>query len=264
MQQLSTPGPAASTPGPATITSPSGRARQVRPTLLCLPHAGGAARAFAGLEAALPRAARMTLLELPGHGSRMAEPLREDFGAVMEDLIRGSAPHTTGQYVLLGHSMGAAFAYEMGRYWSALGRPPAGVVVVGRNGPTARRTLPDLHTLSAPAFLESVRRLGGTPPQLFEHPELVKLFTPVLRADFTISETYTPLPGPPLACPLWVCAGVDDPMVDDPGLRDWEDHGAGDVAIEWLPGNHFLLDDPAFHAYVAGVLRTLPESGTTA
>ncbi|MDX6364022.1 MAG: hypothetical protein QOC85_3032, partial [Streptomyces sp.] len=200
-----------STPGPAVTTSVPAQARQDRPTLLCLPHAGGAARAFASLAAALPGAARTTLLELPGHGSRMAEPLRDDFAAVMEDLVRGSAAHTTGPYVLLGHSMGAAFAYEIGRYWSALGRPPAGVVVVGRNGPTARRILPDLHTLAAPAFLESVRRLGGTPPQLFEHPELVELFVPVLRADFTISETYTPLPGPPLACPLWVCAGVDDP-----------------------------------------------------
>jgi medium-chain acyl-[acyl-carrier-protein] hydrolase len=256
MPQLSTSGPAAS-----NGAAPSAAARQDRPTLLCLPHAGGAARAFASLEAALPTAARTALLELPGHGTRMAEPPRDDFRTVLEDLIGGSAPHTTGQYVLLGHSMGAAFAYELGRHWSALGRPPAGVVVVGRNGPTARRTLPDLHTLSATAFLESVRRLGGTPPQLFEHPELVKLFTPLLRADFTISETYTPLSGPPLACPLWVCAGVDDPMVDDAGLRDWENHGTAEVAVEWLPGGHFLLDDPAFHAYVAGVLRALPDTG---
>ncbi|MFC7220678.1 thioesterase II family protein [Streptomyces polyrhachis] len=244
-------------PEPVTRPAP-GRARADRPTLLCLPHAGGAARAFASLGAALPGAARTAKLELPGHGERMSEPLSEDFESVMEDLVRASAPHTTGQYLLLGHSMGAAFAYEMGRYWSGLGRPPAGVVVVGRNGPSARRTLPDLHTLSASAFLDAVRHLGGTPPQLFEHPELIKLFAPVLRADFTISETYAPLPGPPLPCPLWVCAGVDDPMVDDPGLRNWEDHASGEVAVDWLPGNHFLLDDPAFHAYVAGILRTLP------
>ncbi|MFF6994947.1 thioesterase II family protein [Streptomyces sp. NPDC008313] len=257
--KLSTPQhtPSAETPGAARA-----RSAHTGHELICLPHAGGAARAFTSLEAALPGAARTTLLELPGHGTRMAEPVRDDFGAVLEDLIRATAPHTTGQYVLLGHSMGAAFAYEIGRYWSALGRPPAGVVVVGRNGPTARRILPDLHTLAAPAFLESVRRLGGTPPQLFDHPELVKLFLPVLRADFTLSETYTPLPGPPLDVPLWVCAGVDDPMVDDAGLRDWENHGAGDVSIEWLPGAHFLLDDPAFHAYVAGVLRTLPDAGS--
>ncbi|MEU6275210.1 alpha/beta fold hydrolase [Streptomyces populi] len=253
MQRLSNPGPAAT-----NGAGPAPAAGQDRPTLLCLPHAGGAARAFAGLEAALPDTVRTALLELPGHGTRMAEPLRDDFGSVLDDLIHRSAPHTTGRYVLLGHSMGAAFAFEAARRWSALGRPPAGVVVVGRNGPTARRVLPDLHTLPPTAFLEAVRRLGGTPPQLFEHPELVKLFTPLLRADFTLSETYTPLPGPPLDCPLWVCAGVDDPMVDDAGLRDWENHGVADVAVEWLPGGHFLLDDPAFHAYVAGVLRTLP------
>lgn len=229
------------------------------PALLCLPHAGGAARAFSSLRAALPGAARTVLLELPGHGERMTEPVRDDFGAVLDDLARSSAPHTAGRYVLLGHSMGAAFAYELGRHWSTLGRPPSAVVVVGRNGPTARRTLPDIHRLAAPAFLDAVRRLGGTPPQLFEHPEMIELFMPVLRADFTLSETYEPLPGPPLECPLWVCAGVDDPMVDDAGLRDWENHGLGDVRTDWLPGGHFLLDDPAFHAYVAGVLRAVPQ-----
>ncbi|MFD7707405.1 thioesterase II family protein [Streptomyces sp. NPDC059785] len=250
-------------PGPAGTVSASvaGQAGGGGPALLCLPHAGGAARAFTALQAALPETTGTTLLELPGHGTRMAEPLRSDFGSVLDDLVRLTAPLTTGRYVLLGHSMGAAFAYELGRYFSALGRSPAAVVVVGRNGPTARSTLPDLHTLAAPAFLDAVRRLGGTPPQLFDHPELVELFLPVLRADFTISETYTPLPGPPLACPLWVCAGVDDPMVTDAGLRNWEDHGAGEVAVEWLPGGHFLLDDPAFHAYVTAVLRTVALPG---
>ncbi|MFJ2830803.1 thioesterase II family protein [Streptomyces sp. NPDC087263] len=261
--KVSSPGPTTETSATTTTATTPAPARQSRPTLLCLPHAGGAARVFASLEAALPQTTNTTLLELPGHGARMAERVRDDFGAVLEDLIRGSTAHTTGQYVLLGHSMGAAFAYELGRYWSALGRPPAAVVVVGRNGPTARRILPDIHTLEAPAFLESVRRLGGTPPQLFDHPELVRLFVPALRADFTVSETYEPLPGPPLDSPLWVCAGLDDPMVDDAGLRDWENHGAGDVLIEWLPGGHFLLDDPAFHAYVAGVLQALPKPGTT-
>ncbi|MFI1568580.1 thioesterase II family protein [Streptomyces sp. NPDC020490] len=259
--QVSPPGATAAVP-PAAPAAPAAPTAPVAPAdapaLLCLPYAGGAAQAFTGLRTALSAAARTELLELPGHGRRMAEPVRDDFGEVLNDLVRSSAPHTTGHYVLLGYSMGAAFAYELARHWSALGRPPSGVVLVGRNGPTARQTFPDIHRLAAPAFLDAVRRLGGTPPQLFERPELIELFAPVLRADFTLSETYEALPGPPLGCPLWVCAGTDDPMVDDAGLRDWENHASGDVCIEWLPGGHFLLDDAAFHAYVGGVLRALP------
>ncbi|WP_326781683.1 alpha/beta fold hydrolase [Streptomyces longwoodensis] len=240
------------------MTSPS-PSHPVAPTLLCVPHAAGVARAFTGLGQALGPHAHTVALELPGHGTRMREPVRDDFAEVLEDLVRATGAHTARPYVLLGHSMGAAFAYELARHWSALGRPPRAVLLVGRNGPTARSLLPDLHGLPDDAFLDGVRRLGGTPPQLFDHPELVALFTPVLRADFTLSETYAPLPGPPLGCPLWVSAGTDDPMVDDAGLRDWENHADGDVHVEWLPGGHFLLDDPAFQGYVAGVLRRLPQ-----
>lgn len=246
--QLSSPRP------PEPMTTPPATAP---PILVCLPHAGGAARVFTSLAAALPHT-DAALLELPGHGTRMREAPRDDFGAVLEDLVRGSAPHTSGRYVLLGHSMGAAFAYELARYWAAVGRAPAGVILAGRNGPTARRTLPDIHPLGAPQFLKAVRSLGGTPPQVFDNPELVKLFIPMLRADFTMSETYEALPGAPLDCPLWVCAGRDDPMVDDAGLHDWENHGSGEVRTEWLPGAHFILDTPEFHAYVAKVLAAPP------
>lgn len=239
-----------SSPGPAEPDT--------APTLLCIPHAAGSARAFASLKAALAPGTRVRPLELIGHGERLRESVRDDFAGVLQDLVRLTGPLTVRPYALLGHSMGAAFAYELARYWSALGRPPVAVVLVGRNGPTARRILPDLHGLPDDAFLDAVHRLGGTPPQLFEHQELVDLFLPVMRADFTVSETYTALPGPPLGCPVRVGAGTDDPMVDDAGLRDWENHAEGEVRVEWLPGGHFLLDDPVFHAYVAGVLRALP------
>ena len=193
----------------------------------------------------------------------MREPLRDDFGAVLEDLIERTTALTAHPYVLLGHSMGASLAFELGRHWSSWGRAPEAVILVGRSGPTARRVFPDIHQLAMPAFLDKVRELGGTPPQLFEHPELINLFAPVLRADFTVSETYRPLPGDPLTCPVWVCAGLDDPMVDERGLRDWDEYADGPVKVDWLPGGHFVLDDPGFHTYVAEVLASVAERART-
>ncbi|MEV7414858.1 thioesterase domain-containing protein [Streptomyces sp. NPDC089919] len=243
-----------------TTDRPAGHRPDGRLTLLCLAHAGGSSAAFASLRAALP-GIRTVPLELPGHGFRMREPVLDDLSGVLEDLIAQSAAHTGGPYVVLGNSMGAALGHELARHWSALGRPPAALLAVGRNGPTAGRLHPDLHPLAMPEFLAAIRELGGTPPQFFDHPELVELFAPVLRADFTLAETHRPLPGPPLDCPVWVTAGGADPMVSAAGLRDWDHHTTGEVHITRLPGGHFVLDDPAFHAYVADLLSAaLPEA----
>jgi medium-chain acyl-[acyl-carrier-protein] hydrolase len=222
-------------------------------TLLCVPHAGGSARVFHGLGLALP-GTRMVPLELPGHGRRMGEPLGSDFGAALDDLVRHSAEHTRGPYVLLGHSLGAMLAFELARHWTSSGRPPTALVLVGRNSPTWPRLLPLIHRLDTPAFMAAIRELGGTPPQLFDSPELVELFAPLLRADLTISETYRLLPGGMLDCPLWICAGAGDTMVDKLGMRDWSRYTTGRVVVEELPGGHFVLDEPEFHRLVARAL----------
>ncbi|MEZ0095329.1 thioesterase II family protein [Streptacidiphilus sp. EB129] len=224
-----------------------------RPTVLCIPYAGGAARVFADLARALPQAVTVPL-ELAGRGMRMREPASSDLGTVVEDLARQTALHTSGRYLLVGHSMGAALAFEVARYWTGWGRPPAAVVLAGRNGPGAGSKFPPIHGLETSAFLAAIRRLGGTPPQLFENPELIRLFTPLLRSDFTLSETYRPLSGAELTCPVWVCAGADDPMADRAGLLDWDQYTTGELTCELLPGAHFILDDPAFHQFVARAL----------
>lgn len=229
-----------------------------RPVLLCLPHAGGTARAFIGLSRAFP-GHRVVPLELPGHGMRMREPFARDLATAVDDLARQAAPHVGGEYLLLGHSLGAALAFEVARHWSRAGRSPAGLVLVGRNGPGAPLPYEPIHRLDTAAFLDGIRRLGGTPPQLFENPELVHLFAPVLRSALTLSETYQPLPGRgEIDCPLWLCAGEDDPLADRDGMLDWTRFAAGPVTVDILPGGHFILDDAEFHAFLSGVLALSP------
>ena len=43
--------------------------------------------------------------------------------------------------------------------------------------------------------IEKLREMNGTPPEILAHEELMDLMAPIVRADFTISETYTYKPG---------------------------------------------------------------------
>ena len=40
-------------------------------------------------------------------------------------------------------------------------------------------------------FIERLRRLNGTPETVSKNEELIELFLPMLRADFTLMETYS-------------------------------------------------------------------------
>jgi medium-chain acyl-[acyl-carrier-protein] hydrolase len=98
-----------------------------------------------------------------------------------------------------------------------------------------------LHNLSAAEFLRSVFRMGGTPPAVILHKELVSLLLPTLRADFTIYETYTCSREEPLACPITAFGGEQDTLVTVRELQGWREQTHGSFKLCMLPGNHFFL-----------------------
>jgi len=65
------------------------------------------------------------------------------------------------------------------------------------NKPLFRRVQP----LPEPEFIEELKKMGGTPQAVLEHPELMSVLNPILRADLEVCQTYEYEPRPPLDCP---------------------------------------------------------------
>jgi medium-chain acyl-[acyl-carrier-protein] hydrolase len=63
----------------------------------------------------------------------------------------------------------------------------------------------------------------GTPQDVLDHPELMQLMIPLLRADFAVCETYQYQAEPPLECPVTVFGGFDDVEVRYEHLP-WREH----------------------------------------
>jgi medium-chain acyl-[acyl-carrier-protein] hydrolase len=64
---------------------------------------------------------------------------------------------------------------------------------------------------------------------------------PVLRADFTLYETYRYVDEPPLDCPITAFGGEQDQMVSEQDLAAWREQTSREFALHMLPGNHFFL-----------------------
>jgi 4'-phosphopantetheinyl transferase len=150
--------------------------------------------------------------------------------------------------------MGALVAFELARRLRRDGRPgPRHLFVSGRMAPQFRKGDP-CHALPEPQFREELRRLGGTPHEVLEHPELMRVLVPMLRADFAVCETYVHNPAEPLDCPITAYGGLEDDAVRPDQLEGWAAHTRAGFHLRMLPGNHFFL-----HSAEARLLQMLAD-----
>jgi pyochelin biosynthesis protein PchC len=225
--------------------------------LVCFPHAGGAATAYAPLARALPVSIETLALQYPGRQDRLAEPAPESIDEVVAAVVPELRPWLDRPFAFFGHSTGAIVAYEVARVLEAEHGPmPVGLIASGRRGPSTRRD-EHVHLGGDRSLLREVARLGGTPPELLADEEVQQMMLPALRGDYKAIETYEWRPGPPLGCPIWAVVGEDDPLATESEAAAWRAQTSAGFELHVLPGRHFYLVDQQ-HAVTALITRMLP------
>ncbi|GHO64173.1 hypothetical protein KSC_030650 [Ktedonobacter sp. SOSP1-52] len=150
-------------------------------------------------------------------------------------------------FALFGHSMGALFCYELARFlWKKYALSPACLFASGCRAPhrqsiylnASQKRVCDL---SDAALMEWMRKLNGTSQAILQDNELMKLLLPVVRADFTLAETYSYIEDGALDCPLSVFGGIQDEEIKRDDLFAWLELTSGQSAVRMLPGDHFFL-----------------------
>jgi medium-chain acyl-[acyl-carrier-protein] hydrolase len=138
--------------------------------------------------------------------------------------------------------MGAVISFELARYLrSAYGTAPLHLFVSGCHGPQVKRKHLALHTLPKDRFLDELGRLNGTPTEVLNNAEIMRMMMSYLRADFEMVETYVYSPQPPLDCPITTFGGEQDNVVSLDELVAWREHTGGGWSLQMFPGDHFFL-----------------------
>lgn len=219
--------------------------------LFCFPFAGGGASAYRSwlkepLFGVVP-------VQLPGRENRMREkPLRsmEDVVTQVTDAVM---PWTKQPYAFFGHSLGARIAFEVARQLRRRGGlPPVHLFVSGSRSPEIPEPFP-LHELNDDDFITALARYGGTPGSLLENRELMKLFLPMLRADFLVDETYEFKEENPLSIPVTAFYGTDDREANRQEMQGWQRHTDREFQMIEVPGGHFFIQQET--AFLLGRIR---------
>jgi medium-chain acyl-[acyl-carrier-protein] hydrolase len=212
--------------------------------LFCFPYAGAGTSALRQFSLELPSDIEPCIVELPGRETRFTEA---PFARVV-DLIRAAARAMhplmdDAPFALFGHSMGALLGFELARELRRRGGPkPVYLIVSGALAPHLPHPDPPTHRLSDPEFIEEVRRrYDGIPAAVLEHPELVKIILPTLRADVRSLETYVYRDEAPLDCPILALGGLEDSRVGSEELGAWRLHTRAPFSMKRFPGNHFFV-----------------------
>lgn len=221
-----------------SVIRPRGRLR-----LFCLPYAGRGADLFANWAEALPAWVDVCPIQLPGRGSRLGEPLFQRCGPLVDAIAAAVTSGDARPFALFGHSMGAILAFELARQLRDHGKPqPLHLFVSGSSAPHLPHGQRARCELPPDQFVAELERLNGTPKQVIESDELMRMLVPVLRADFAVCDMYQYGEQPPLECPITAFCGAHDPEAPAAACNAWAAQTSRAFTLHVLPGDHFFIN----------------------
>lgn len=164
-------------------------------------------------------------LDLGSHAASTANVLREQLDV---------------PYILLGHSMGGLIAFEIARSLWKRGAPlPVSLIVSACRAPSRLPVRTGTHLAPDTELLQLLMRLGGTPRELLEEPELRATILETVRRDYALLDSYEYRSAPPLSCSVAVWRGDSDPETVDERIHDWARECADPPVVHTFAGGHF-------------------------
>ncbi len=244
-----TPRPAGSNPWLVSF-GPPGPARHLR--LYCFSYAGGSAAIYQPWRARLDPGIELCAVQLPARGMRLAEPAERNLPVLLSRLAEVIAAQPAGvPFAFFGHSLGALLAFELARHLQRTGLPqPVKLIVSGSASPQLREPIEPLDEHDDDKMIERLTQYNGTPTEVLQHAELMRLMAPAIRADFALVADYDYLPGPLLEMPITALAGQADDQTSREQIDGWARETRARFEQHWFDGDHFFIR-PQMEAVIA-------------
>ncbi|MEU0118076.1 alpha/beta fold hydrolase [Streptomyces bobili] len=211
-------------------------------------HAGGSPSSFAGWRRELAPETEVVPVRLPGRGRDGRSPRYHDMTSLVEALAEDLGPDLDeGPHAFYGHSMGALVAYRLTRWRARRGRRlPARLMVGAFAAPHLFHGFQDTRHLDDGELRDWLVAVSATPATLAalvdDSDRLGEAILARLREDLGLcaGAREAEPSAPPLACPVDVFTGTEDPLVPSADAARWNSYSSAGTIVYEIPGGHFF------------------------
>jgi len=240
-------------------------APDARGRLFCFPFAGGSAAVFAGWGEKLQPGFEVWAAQPRGRGMRFSETPHRSVAEMVQDYLEVLRGHLELPFAFYGHSLGGLLALELAQQLQSEGLPPPRHLFIGASAPPVVGLLqPRIAHLPDEGFVTAVQeRYAGIPELVLREPELMQIFLPPLKADFSAYETFDRDSVTQICCPITAFAGSDDAVIAPDVLQEWHRHTEASFDLCVVPGDHFFLStsvEPVLSTIREKMFSTLAET----
>lgn len=138
--------------------------------------------------------------------------------------------------------MGGLISFELARLIRRqYNLEPVHLFISGRRAPQINNLKTVINNLPKADLIRELRQLNGTPEEVLNNDELMEILLPILRADFSVLETYIYTHEAPFNCPISVFGGLQDRTIELKELEAWREQTLNYFSLKMLSGNHFFI-----------------------
>lgn len=212
--------------------------------LFCFHHSGGGASAFYPWVEHLSSNIEMIAIQLPGRENRFTEPMNNNLSDIVAKLTEGFRIYKDKPFFVFGHSLGALISFEFTKSIHQLySLYPRHMVISATKAPHLPFRMKYLSHLGDKALKEELKIYNGIDERILSNDELLDLFLPIIKSDFSIYESYNFLESKPIPCDILALSGAQDQTVTQEEILGWSTYTAGKFEHLFFPGKHFFIKD---------------------
>lgn len=212
--------------------------------LFCFHHSGGGASAYYPWVESLSPYIEMIPIQLPGRENRFAEPLTNNLEDIVNALTEGFYLYKEKPFFVFGHSLGGLITFEFIKsIHQRYSLYPRHIIISATKAPHMPFRMKALSPLGNKALKEELKVYNGIDESILNNDELLDLFLPIIRNDFSISERYRSVDVVSLPCNILHLSGNQDVSVNQEEIQAWRAYTTGNFEHISFPGGHFFIKD---------------------